>query len=187
MAEIRIRDESPIEPLLRGRVDLREIARLGQVNLRGRADAGFLDAVAGAIDLRLPVTPNTWTAGGGIGAYWLGPDEWLILTAPGRETDLMERLRTALAGRHAAVTDVSSGHTVIELSGAHAADLIAKGCGLDLHPRVFGAGSCAQTLVAKAGVLLWQNDDASGYRLLVRRSFAPYLWKWLEDATEEFR
>jgi sarcosine oxidase subunit gamma len=43
-------------------------------------------------------------------------------------------------------------------------------------------GSCAQTLVARANVLLQQMDDAPTYRLFVRPSFAAYLAAWLADA-----
>jgi sarcosine oxidase subunit gamma len=84
------------------------------------------------------------------------------------------------------VTDVSSGQTVIAIDGEYARDLLAKGCTLDLHPRVFGPGACAQTLLAKAPVLICQRRDATRFELIVRRSFADYLWRWLEEAAKEF-
>jgi sarcosine oxidase subunit gamma len=51
---------------------------------------------------------------------------------------------------------------------------------LDLHPRVFTIGQCAQTHVAKVPVLL--RPIAGGIELVVRRSFADSLWQWLETA-----
>ena len=65
--------------------------------------------------------------------------------------------------------------------------MLAKGCALDLHPRAFVPGRCAQTLLARAQVILEQLDDEPAYRLLVRGSFAGYVATWLLDAMEEFR
>ena len=62
--------------------------------------------------------------------------------------------------------------------------LLAFGCALDLDPRHFGPGSCAQTMVARAGVIVWAlgEEPAPTFLLLVRPSFAPYLEGWLRDA-----
>jgi sarcosine oxidase subunit gamma len=100
-------------------------------------------------------------------------------------------LRAALAEQRCAVTDVSESRTCIHVRGPRARDLLAKGCPLDLHPRVFGPGRCAGTLMAKAGVTLHQvaGDDAPdgpAYDLYTTRSFADYLWRWLEDAAREY-
>ena len=68
--------------------------------------------------------------------------------------------------------------------------MLAKGCPLDLHPRAFTPGSCAQSLLAKADVLihLRADDPRHGptFDLYVARSFAHYLWAWLEDAGREY-
>jgi sarcosine oxidase subunit gamma len=61
-----------------------------------------------------------------------------------------------------------------------------KGCSLDLHPREFGPGRCAQSTLAKAQIILHQLDDGPTYDLYVARSFAEYLWAWLEDASLEY-
>ena len=50
-----------------------------------------------------------------------------------------------LAGADAAAVDVGSGYTVLEISGAQAREALARGCPLDLHPRVFKTGQCAQS------------------------------------------
>ena len=44
----------------------------------------------------------------------------------------------------------------------------------------------AQSKFARCHVLLHQTDDAPAYDLYVQRSFARYLWSWLEDAAAEF-
>ncbi len=112
-----------------------------------------------------PVAPNTVVGD----AIWLGPDEWLVLG--GREEDYAEM---------PAAVDVSANRVCLELSGEGAADVLARGCALDLHPSVFPPGRCAQTLVARAQVILYRTEDA--FRLLVRPSFADYLRAWLRDA-----
>ena len=168
-------------------VELRERAFLGHLNLRGEAsDQTFLEAVQGALGFGLPVEPNTVAEGGELVALWLGPSEWLVLTPPGQETGLARALRDALGEVFSSVVDVTGGQTVINLRGSRVRDLLAKGCTLDLHPRAFGPGSCAQTLVAKTNVTVRQLDDSPSIDLIVRRSFADYLALWIEDAGEEY-
>ena len=58
--------------------------------------------------------------------------------------------------------------------------MLATCCSLDLHPRVFATGQCAQTLVQKAGVLI-EHRGEDRYLLLVRPSFAAYVAEWLLD------
>src|SRR2546421_267348 len=83
-----------------------------------------------------------------------------------------------LAARRAQVTDLSASRIIIEIAGPGARALLEKGCGLDLHPRAFTPGCCAQTLFAKLPVILDQTSAAS-YRLFVRRSAARWLCDWL--------
>lgn len=167
-------------PAPAGAVTLAEAAPLAQIGLRLKNPA---DAVAG---IRLPLAANRVAATRAVRSLWLGPDEWLV-TAPAEAAAwLMAAFARALAGRHAAVADLSSSRAVIELSGPRARDLLAKGCGLDLHPRAFAPGQCAQTLFAGLPVILDQLDTAPRYRLYVRASAARWLWDWIVDAAAEF-
>jgi len=165
-------------------VKLGELALLGYINLRGQGE-DFAAAVQTSAGLDLPRTPNTLSQEGGQIICWLGPDEWLLITPSGEQSEQSDALRAALEAQHAAVTDISGGLTTITVSGKHARAVLAKGCPLDLHPRVFSSGRCAQTLLAKAPVLLIPQADKSLY-VVVRRSFADYLWHWLVDAAEEY-
>jgi len=160
---------------------------LGHINLRGKLDdPRFAAAVASVIDVNVPEKPNTVTLGSDCTAYWLGPDEWLIVTPGEREAAVARDLRTALSDCMAAVTEVSGGQTVIALGGRSVRDLLAKGCPLDLHPRAFGVDRCAQSHLAKAPMLIHQVDARPSFEIIVRRSFADYLWLWLIDAAEEY-
>jgi sarcosine oxidase, subunit gamma len=131
----------------------------------------------------LPLAPNRVSVASGLRVLWLGPDEWLVV-AEGAAPDLLPRLEHAVAGRRAALNDLSSSRAIIDIGGPSARELIAAGCGLDLHPRAFGPGHCAQTLFARVPVILDQLDDAPHYRLLVRRSYARWLVDWMIDAAE---
>ena len=160
---------------------------LGHLNLRGNpSDDSFMGAVEGALGFALPVEPNTVSGHGELLAMWLGPDEWLIVTPQDGQAAVADALVEALAGVFASVTDVTGGQTVITVSGGRAREVLAKGCSLDLHPRAFGEGQCAQTLVAGANVTLrWAGPEPS-FDLIVRRSFAEYLALWLHDAALEY-
>ena len=79
------------------------------------------------------------------------------------------------------VVDVSAHRTVLELSGPEARDVLASGCSVDLHPRVFAVGDAAQAPLARVDVILTRSD-VDAYRIFVRASFARYLADWLKDA-----
>lgn len=85
-----------------------------------------------------------------------------------------------------AATVVSGGQTVVRLAGSKVCDVLAKGCTLDFHPRVFKPGDCAQSTLGKAPITIRQIDEAPAYDIVVRRSFADYLWLWLQDGAKEY-
>ena len=84
------------------------------------------------------------------------------------------------------IVDVSANRTTLELRGPRARELLEFGCPIDLHPRVFGPGRCAQTLLARANVLIWHvaDEPEDTWRLFVRPSFAAYVAAWLADAAD---
>jgi sarcosine oxidase, subunit gamma len=135
----------------------------------------------------LPATPSTAVPGRDTTVIWFGPQEWLITSASRAGEELEATLREAVSEHGGAAIDVSAQRTILRLRGAHARDVIAKGCSLDLHPAVFGPGAAAQTILGQAGVVLIPlSDNGTDYRIIVRSSFAGYLADWLIDAAEEF-
>jgi sarcosine oxidase, subunit gamma len=148
-----------------------EVAFLAQVDLR--ADP----ALASRLPFPLPLRPNTWTGGGGREALWLGPDQWLVVGAPGSAPAITAELGRGLGGQHHAAVDTSANRTVVELTGDARFDLLTQGCSLDLHPRAWRPGRCAQTLLARVPVLLQEREQAT--RVFVRASFAAHLAGWL--------
>jgi sarcosine oxidase subunit gamma len=158
-----------------------------QIDLRGNiGDPAFAAAVSGVLGLELPNIPNRAVSAGGLTVFWLAPDEWLVVGAPGREAELAPALHKALADQHAAVVDVSEARTVIVVAGRNARELLQKGTPLDLHPQEFQPGYCAQTALSKANVILHQTDAGPRYDIYILNSFADYLWNWLERAAAEY-
>lgn len=168
-------------------VVLGEAAHRTIINIRGDSnDAAFTGAVKTATSVDLPVKANTVNSGNGISILWLGPNEWWVVAAADRSDELVAALRQAFQGQHTAVIDVSESRTVITVSGPKARDMLARGISLDLHPRVFGPGQCAQTGMAKANILLHQLDDKPSYDIYVLKSFSDYLFRWSEQIAKDF-
>jgi sarcosine oxidase subunit gamma len=170
-----------------GAVLLAELPFLAQVDVRLDAKGTAADAVGLALGLPLPLEPNTLAGNGELTALWLGPDEWLVVGPPDTGQELEGRIRSAAVDGPVSVTDVSAQRTTLLVAGPRARDVLAHGCPLDLHPRAFGAGRCAQTTLARARIVLAAGEEpVGGYRVLVAASFAGYLADWLLDAATEY-
>lgn len=165
-------------------VRVREVPFLAMASLRvspGSPAAARIETVLGA---PLPETCGTVAASGDHSALWLGPDEWLVVSAaePG---PLTAELTAALGADPGSVVDVSANRTTLELAGPAARETLEKGCPVDLHPRSFGPGSAVATTLGPVPLVLWQTGGTT-YRLLPRSSFADYVARWLLDATAEY-
>jgi sarcosine oxidase, subunit gamma len=147
------------------RIDARELAFLSQVDVRVEP--------ASAATLGFPTDPNTARTSGGRDVLWLGPDEWLIVGAPGAAGAIQDELQASIAGLHRSVVDVSANRAVMELAGPSRHDLLSSACPIDLHPRSWGDGRCAQSVFGAAQVLLQEREGTT--RLFVRPSFADYV------------
>jgi sarcosine oxidase subunit gamma len=147
-------------------IDAVEVPFLTQIDVRcDEADAARLG---------FPIEPNTVTGDMTRGALWLGPDEWLVVAAAGDPGVVVEGLEALLLDAHHAVVDVSANRAVIDLHGPGRLALLASACSLDLDPAGgWVPGVCAQTLLARAQVILQELPDAT--RLFVRPSFADYV------------
>lgn len=167
-------------------VTIREVPFLTQLDLRVEPGSDAAAAAERVLGVALPTTACTAVSGvDGAEVLWLGPDEWLVV-APAGQDALEGDLRTAV-GQQGAVVDVSAQRTTIAISGPRTAELLAHGCSIDLDPRVSPKGTCVQTLLALAGVVLVVRDEhASDVWVLVRSSFARYLADWLLDACAEY-
>ena len=188
MAERQPHESSPLkgcavesEPIL-----LVERTGLGTLSLRGSGPA-FMAATGDSLGVPLPAEPNTTSACGRALALWLGPDEWLVRLPVTDVGPRLAALRRNLAGRRASVVDVSDRDCIIRISGDAARDILAAGCPLDLHPRVFRPGACARSHCCRIPILVDRVDEGSTFDLQTPRSYAGDLWEFLAEASSEFR
>ncbi|MFD8733356.1 sarcosine oxidase subunit gamma [Streptomyces sp. NPDC059618] len=170
-----------------GAIRLAELPFLAQIDVRLDAKGAATDAVGLALGLRLPLEPDTVVRAGDLTVLWLGPDEWLVAGPAGSQRDLEGRIREAAGDEPVSVTDVSAQRTTLLVTGPRARDLLAHGCSLDLHPRAFGPGRCAQTTLGRTqAVLIARDEPRAGFWVLVRSSYAGHLAHWLLDAATEY-
>ena len=165
-------------------VALRELPFLGMVSVRVDPDSPAYTRIGERLGAALPTSCGQVTSSGRHSALWLGPDEWLVVSAADGGV-LAAELDAALAGDPGSVVDVSANRTTLELSGPAARETLEKGCPADLDPRAFGPGTAVTTTLGPVPVLLWQTGPTT-YRVLPRSSFADYVARWLLDATTEF-
>jgi sarcosine oxidase subunit gamma len=162
-----------------------QLSRIGAAEtFLTQIDLRVSPADADRLPFALPILPNTWNEAVGREILWLGPDEWLLLAHPdprdpGRQ---IAELETSLADVHHSVVDVSANRTVIELAGSTRHELLSSACPIDLHPRSWADGRCAQTLFGAAQVLLQEREGTT--TLFVRPSFAAYVVNLLVAASE---
>lgn len=115
---------------------------------------------------------------------WMTPDEWLLSCPNANVFELENSLRASVDG-HFALVNVSGGYSVLTLSGADARNILKKSCVYDLNPENFAPGKVVNTLLAKSQVTIRAlADDA--FEIIVRRSFADYVWLWLQRAGKEY-
>lgn len=182
-------------------VALREIPFLTMVGLRVVPGTAQADAVSAAAGVPLPTGHGQVTGDPeSTAVLWLGPDDFLLVGPEGSGPDELTPTGTGQAEKDAGTAaglaralgtepgqavDLSANRTTIELSGPSARAVLEKACPLDLHPRVFTAGTAVATTLGRVQVLLWQTADQV-YRILPRASFADYTARWLLDAMMEY-
>ena len=186
---------SPLETKListKGSTDaeiiLKENKHMGKMILRGSlSEKKFIPSTKKHLSQQFPASPNSFYDDTKVRVIWLGPDEWLILTEVAELDSLKGDLTRALIKSHSALVDVSDNSTIIEIKGRYSREVLMKGCSLDIHPSIFQTGCSAQIDLALANIILLKTADEPIYQIIVRASFARYVWDWLLDAANEFK
>jgi sarcosine oxidase subunit gamma len=168
-----------------GGVCLREAKLLGHLNLRGNSNnTEFKEGVEKVLGLTLPLAPCTSAQNDDATIMWLSPDEWLIIVEGGREETIEATLRESITG-HFAVSDISGGQTILEISGPDCIKVLQKSTGYDFHLKQFPVGKVIGTAFAKSSTHIRRTGEYS-FQLIVRRSFADYFWLWLQQSSQEY-
>jgi len=161
-----------------------EAGLLGHLTLRCEPSSPLIPVAQSILGVALPLSPLTSVEQGDLVVRWIGPDEWLISLPNDQVFDLETRFRAEMTGHHSLVNG-SGGMTVYKLRGKHVVDMLKKSTPVDLHDSEFPVGKVVSTVFAKAGAVVRRTGE-SEFELVVRRSFADYIWLWIQDASQEY-
>nr|WP_272210458.1 sarcosine oxidase subunit gamma family protein [Marinicella sp. W31]MDC2876339.1 sarcosine oxidase subunit gamma family protein [Marinicella sp. W31] len=145
-----------------------------------RAGEEALGALSGALDIELPRAPLSASVTDGGYAFWLGPDEWLVINEHGEE--MIPRLQGIEAPFSA--VDVSHRNVAVTVVGPGAAAAINAACPQDLRPDRFPVGKVVRTVLGKAEIVLFRKEENT-FRIECWRSFAPYVFGLLDQAAKD--
>ncbi len=150
-----------------------------------RAAPGNVARVGELLGTALPLHPMTSVERDGVEAWWLGPDEWLVLVPVDRAFQTRNRLQAPGAPPFSAV-EITDRHLALEIVGAGASWVLNSGCPLDLSTSAFPPGACTRTLFGKVEILLRRRvADVETFHLECGRSFMPYVLNRLSTAAGE--
>jgi heterotetrameric sarcosine oxidase gamma subunit len=111
------------------------------------------------------------------------PERWLLLAAPAAPGAFAQLCKDACADC-AAVVELSSALIALHVAGPAVRAMLARGCRLDLEPRLFPAGCAAATLMAQVPVTL--AALRCGVLLLTPSTTGRHFREWLACAAEPF-
>ncbi|MBX2839631.1 MAG: sarcosine oxidase subunit gamma family protein [Gammaproteobacteria bacterium] len=173
--------QEPLETAAPG-VFLSEVST-GLLTIRGNVnDASLSNAVQNVLGCSLPAVLQSDT-NGQVVSRWMAPDDWLISAPVDNLFQIEQDLRQAVSGSFAAV-NVTGGYCVLQLAGDDAIRVLKKSTPYDVHPGNLPPGKVVNSTFAKTQATIRALDE--GYELIVRRSFADYVWTWLLVAASEY-
>jgi heterotetrameric sarcosine oxidase gamma subunit len=116
------------------------------------------------------------------------PGEWLLLSAPGTAAEVVEKVERIPDEGLVSVFDATHGRALVRITGARAADLLAKVCAIDFSGEITPDRAAFRSSVAKVvtDIVREDRDGELSYLLHCERSSGQYLFGALLDAGEEF-
>lgn len=170
--------------LQKGGVVIQELKLLDHLVIRGKRDNTlFMKVAEEVLGVALPSALQT-SVNGDKSISWISPDEWLVVAPGGEGFDLEAQFRSKMSG-HYAIVNVSGAQTILSISGPDAVKMLKKSTPYDLHDRHFPVGKTVTTVFAKSQIVISRKAE-NNWELVVRRSFADYLWCWIQDASKEY-
>ncbi len=158
---------------------------LGQIALKAPALGD--PAVSGAVEAvtGLPV-PEPLGVRSGVAhrVVWMATDELLLLLPRDEVAGALETIAERLGGTHHMALDVSDARAVITLSGADAAETLAKGAPVDFRETAFPVGCARRTHLGGLAVGIWRLGPTD-WEIVCFRSYAHHLFDWLAVAGTE--
>jgi len=154
----------------------------GMVTLRADlSDAAVATAVKAAVGSDMP---DVRKATGSV--LWMSPDELLLLMPYDEAAAAVATLTDKLSGVHHMAVDVSDARTLFRLEGNTAREVLAKGAPVDLARDQFRVGDLRRTRISHIAAAFWQSGaEPDVFEIICFRSYANYLWEWLEESSRE--
>ena len=167
-------------------LEMKEIKPIMKLIIRGKTK-GFITAIGKNLNMIFPTEANTSTSGETLTAFWLSPDEWMLISNETINEDtntyevednLVNNISKANLG---AVTDVSDQFVMINIKGSKVFDLFASGSPFNFNEFKNKKGSIVQTILSHIDVII-HLTEINNVNLFVRRSFSEHLHSWLNDS-----
>ena len=167
-------------------LEMKEIKPIMKLIIRGKTKE-FISAIGKNLSMLLPIEANTSTSGETLTAFWLSPDEWMLVSNEPINQDtniykIEDNLINSISKTNlGAVTDVSDQFVMINIKGNKVFDLFATGSPFNFNEFKNKKGSVVQTILSHIDVII-HLTEINEVNLLVRRSFSQHLSSWLNDS-----
>jgi sarcosine oxidase, subunit gamma len=167
-------------------LEMKEIKPIMKLIIRGKTRE-FISAIVKNLNILLPTEANTTTKGESLTAFWLSPDEWMLVSNEVVKDDtntyqVEDNLINNISNNNlGAVTDVSDQFVTINIKGNKIFDLFATGSPFNFNEFKNKKGLVVQTILFHIDVIIY-HKEINEVNLLVRRSFSEHLYSWLNDS-----
>jgi sarcosine oxidase subunit gamma len=149
-----------------------------RISLRAPRDS--VAALSKALGVALPAKPKSSAVKGSRMAFWLGPDEWMVIDEAGKDP-LADCAK--VKALHSAV-DISHRNVAIAVTGPACEAAVNAGCPQDLSLAAFPVGAVSRTVLGKAEIVLYRSAD-DAFRVECWRSFSDYVFTFLSEAARD--
>ena len=167
-------------------LEIKEIKPIMKLIIRGKTKE-FMTAIGKNLNMLLPTEANTSTSTEKLTAFWLSPDEWMLISNETVSEDNNtyevedELIRNISKVKLGAVTDVSDQFVMLNIKGSKVFDLFATGSPFNFNEFKNKKGSVIQTILSHIDVII-HLAAINEINLFVRRSFSQHLHSWMNDS-----
>ena len=167
-------------------LEMKEIKPIMKLIIRGKTKE-FISAIGKNLSMLLPTKANTSTSGETLTAFWLSPDEWMLVSneVVSEDTNTYEvensLINNISKNNLGAITDVSDQFVLINIKGSKVFDLFATGSPFNFNEFKNKKGSVVQTILSHIDVII-HLTEINEVNLFVRRSFSQHLHSWMSDS-----
>ena len=167
-------------------LEIREIKPIMKLIIRGKTK-DFITAIGKNLNMVLPTEANTSTSAEKLTAFWLSPDEWMVISNETVSEDSNtyqvedELIKNISKVKLGAVIDVSDQFVMLNIKGSKVFDLFATGSPFNFNEFKNKKGSIVQTILSHIDVII-HLTEINEVNLFVRRSFSQHLHSWMSDS-----